>query len=241
MDHPDPYDATRSARPDRRPQRRPTGPSTSTAPRPTSATKSPARPRRATSAHPHGLDRLVTPPAPTNSTSPKPSSSNTPAHSTPPSSGSKPACHPRPDGSPRDVRVQLLCPPRAAVGGQQLQERGRRRRPPGRARRRRSRCPGDSSSSATTGLVAVCQTTHWWPYSCMVHSLLTTRQRYVERGAAVLALAGHPQTRAGLALHPRPHGGRVRQHGGHHVTGADLDALDPHLLGLVEAEGVGAP
>ena len=51
---------------------------------------------------------------------------------------------------------------------------GRRRRPRGRARRRRTRCRAASSSRATTGLIAVCQTTHWWPYSRIVHSLSTT-------------------------------------------------------------------
>src|SRR4051794_38332258 len=37
-----------------------------------------------------------------------------------------------------------------------------------------------------TGLIAVCQTTHWWPYSCIVHSLSTTWYRYVDRGAPSL-------------------------------------------------------
>ena len=34
--------------------------------------------------------------------------------------------------------------------------------------------PRAISSRATTGLTAVCQTTHWWPYSCIDHSLSTT-------------------------------------------------------------------
>ena len=34
--------------------------------------------------------------------------------------------------------------------------------------------PRASSSRAMTGLIAVCQTTHWWPYSRIVHSLSTT-------------------------------------------------------------------
>ena len=34
--------------------------------------------------------------------------------------------------------------------------------------------PAASSSRATTGLTAVCQTTHWWPYSRIDHSLSTT-------------------------------------------------------------------
>src|SRR3954447_5423789 len=42
--------------------------------------------------------------------------------------------------------------------------------------------PAASSSRATTGLTAVCHTTHWWPYSRIDHSLSTTWWRYVERG-----------------------------------------------------------
>src|SRR6478609_17380 len=34
--------------------------------------------------------------------------------------------------------------------------------------------PFARSSSATTGLIAVCHTTHWWPYSAIDHWLSTT-------------------------------------------------------------------
>src|SRR5262245_38372136 len=42
--------------------------------------------------------------------------------------------------------------------------------------------PDASSSSATTGLMAVCQATAWWPYSRIDHSLSTTWYRYTWRG-----------------------------------------------------------
>ena len=49
-----------------------------------------------------------------------------------------------------------------------------RRRPPDRGRPTPDHVPSASSSSATTGLIAVCQTTACDPYSRMVHSLSTT-------------------------------------------------------------------
>src|SRR5689334_17581150 len=42
--------------------------------------------------------------------------------------------------------------------------------------------PAASSSSATTGLTAVCQTTACDPYSFIDHSLSTTWQRYTDAG-----------------------------------------------------------
>src|SRR5690606_39741963 len=43
--------------------------------------------------------------------------------------------------------------------------------------------PAASSSSATTGLTAVCHTTHCAPYSAIDHALSTTWYRHVARGA----------------------------------------------------------
>src|SRR5438552_13920039 len=42
--------------------------------------------------------------------------------------------------------------------------------------------PAASSSSATTGLTAVCHTTAWDPYSAIDQALSTTWYRYVRRG-----------------------------------------------------------
>src|SRR5690606_12968008 len=46
--------------------------------------------------------------------------------------------------------------------------------------------PVASSSSATTGLTAVCHTTAWHPYSLIDHWLSTTWYRYTSRGAPSL-------------------------------------------------------
>ncbi len=43
--------------------------------------------------------------------------------------------------------------------------------------------PECSSSSAITGLYAVCQTTHWWPHSRMQCSLSATWYRYASSGS----------------------------------------------------------
>jgi hypothetical protein len=42
--------------------------------------------------------------------------------------------------------------------------------------------PESISSSATTGLTAVCQTTAWEPYSAIDHALSTTWYKYTSRG-----------------------------------------------------------
>ena len=91
--------------------------------------------------------------------------------------------------------------------------------------------PVASSSSATTGLTAVCQTTHWWPYSAH-RPLVVDHVVEVRRpGLAVLAGAGDPQPGAGLALHPVAEGRRVGQARRRPRRAGDLHALDPDLVG----------
>ena len=75
-------------------------------------------------------------------------------------------------------RIRYVCrlfpqSPRGAVRGEQVEERpGRQRLGPEHAGPRQA--PVASSSRATTGLTAVCQTTACEPYSRIDHSLSTT-------------------------------------------------------------------
>ena len=83
--------------------------------------------------------------------------------------------------------------------------------------------PVASSSSATTGLTAVCHTTAWLPYSRIVSALSATWYRYTSRGWPSYG-ALHPRAGARAAVHQVAELRRVRQHRGEHVAGRHLDA-----------------
>ena len=96
--------------------------------------------------------------------------------------------------------------------------------------------PSASSSRATTGLIAVCQTTACEPYSAIDQALSTTWYRYTSRGLPSLPVPVTQVPGAGLAVHAVAQAGRVRQARGDDVARRDLDAADRHLLGAVQPE-----
>src|SRR6478735_11330435 len=132
---------------------------------------------------------------------------------------------------------ELLDPPRAAVRRQQVEERDGVEglgaedagALPGAAREQLQRHDRVDRRLPDDALVAV-----------LLHRPLVVDHVVEVRRArrAVLARAGDPEARAGLALHPRADRRRVGQHRGDDVARRHLDPLDPHLLGAVEAEGV---
>ena len=125
----------------------------------------------------------------------------------------------------RLARLALLEPPRLAVVGEQVEERAASNAS-GPSTPVPSQSPRASSSSATTGLIAVCHTTAW----CAVlghRPLVVGDVVEVDRArVAVLAGAGDARAGAGLAVHAVAERGRVGQRGGDHVARRDLDAAD---------------
>ena len=114
--------------------------------------------------------------------------------------------------------ADLISRPRASPTATRRRSAGRgtarRRTPPARARPLPDQTPEASSSSATTGLIAVCQTTACDPYSRIVTIVVDDVVQVDLPRLAVLARPGDPRAGAGLAAHPvaerRPGSGRRR-------------------------------
>ena len=107
--------------------------------------------------------------------------------------------------SARSTACPLLHPPgRLVRPGQEIEERLRRRSASGPRTPAPDQTPVASSSRATTGLTAVCQTTHWAPYSRHRVGVVDHVVEVHLARLAVLAGAGHPDPGAGGAVHRSP-------------------------------------